>query len=87
MIVAPLDAAPASAQSDATTIAIGFGIRVELQVDVIENRVKLYVVDRAGLDSSLATSSVQLPGKVDVVTVSELSRNTTDLHAGLTLSP
>ena len=75
-----------TAQSDATTIAIGFGIRVESQVDVIENRVKLFVVDKAGLDSSLAASSVQLPSKVDVVTVSQLSRNTTDLYGGLTLT-
>ena len=76
-----------TAQSDATTIAIGFGIRVESQVDVIENRVKLFVVDKAGLDSPLAASSVQLPSKVNVVTVSQLSRITTDLYGGLTLSP
>ena len=62
------------------TLARGFGIRVESQTEVKENRVKLFVVDKAGLDSSLATSSVQLPSKVDVVTVSQLSRNTTDLY-------
>ena len=75
-----------TAQANAMTIARGFGIRVESQTDVIENRVKLFVVDKVGLDSSLATSDVHLPDKVDVVTVSELSRNTTNLYGGLTLT-
>ena len=75
-----------TAQADAMTLARGFGIRVESQTEVKENRVKLFVVDKAGLDSSLATSSVQLPSKVDVVTVSQLSRSTTDLYGGLTLT-
>ena len=74
-----------TAQDDATDVARELGIPVESQIDVIENRVKLFVVDRERLDSSLATPDVELPSKVDVVTVSELSRVTTDLHAGLTL--
>ena len=75
-----------TAQASATTLARGFGIPVESQIDVIENRVKLFVVDKAGLDSSLTTSAVQLPSKVDVVTVSELSRTTTDISGGLTVN-
>lgn len=76
-----------AAQDDATNIARAAGVAVESQIDVMENRVKLFVVDREELDSSLAAPDVELPSEVDVVTVDELSRKTTDLHAGLTLVP
>ena len=76
-----------TAQDSATAKAKGVGVPVESEIDVVGNRVKLFVVDKARLESSLAASGVQLPDEVDVVTVSELSQKTTNLHAGLTLVP
>ena len=69
------------------TTVDGLGIPAESEIDVIGNRVKLFVVNRTGLDSALETPDVELPDEVDIVTVDELSTVTTDLHAGLTTVP
>ena len=74
-----------AAQNGAMTKARGVGVPVESEIDVIGNRVKLFVVDKAGLESALTEAGEQLPNKVDVVKVDELSRATTDLYGGLTI--
>ena len=75
-----------AAQNSAMTTADGVGVPVESEIDVIGNRVKLFVVDRAELESALSESGVQLPNKVDIITVVGLSRTTTDdLFAGFEL--
>ncbi len=76
-----------AAQEKAMTTAGALGVAVESDIDVIGNRVKLFVVDRAGLDSSLAAPDVELPDEVDIVTVNELSQVTANLHAGLSTIP
>ena len=76
-----------AAQDEAMTTVDGLGVQAESEIDVIGNRVKLFVVDRTGLDSALATPDVELPDEVDIVTVNELSTVTTDLYAGLSTVP
>lgn len=76
-----------AAQDKAMMTVDEFGIPAESEIDVIGNRVKLFVVNRTGLDSSLAKPDVELPDEVDIVTVNELSTVTADLHAGLTTVP
>ncbi len=74
-----------AAQNGAMTKARGVSVPVESEIDVIGNRVKLFVVNKAGLESSLAEAGEQLPNNVDVVAVNGLSRRTADLFAGLEL--
>ncbi len=76
-----------TAQSSAMTKANRVAFPTESEIDVIGNRVKLFVVDKAGLESALTEAGEQLPNKVDIVAVDELSTVTTDLHAGLTTVP
>ena len=76
-----------AAQDDVMTTVDGLGVQAESEIDVIGNRVKLFVVDKAGLESALTEAGEQLPNKVDIVAVDELSTVTTDLHAGLTTVP
>ena len=72
-------------QNDFMTKISGLNVRVESLIDIKTNRVKLLVVERDRLDSLMTANAVQLPGKVDIVTVKELSRVSTDLFAGLEL--
>ena len=74
-----------TAQSSAMTKASGVGVPVESEIDVIGNRVKLFVVDKPRLESLLTESGEQLPNKVDIVKADELSSVTTNLFAGLDL--
>ena len=76
-----------AAQNSAMTKSRDVSVPVESEIDVIGNRVKLFVVDKAGLESALTEAGEQLPNKVDVVKVDELSTVTADLHAGLSTSP
>lgn len=55
-------------------------------INVFENSVELYVVERSRFDAAMQDSEMQLPPQVKVVTVSELSTQETDIYAGLALS-
>ena len=56
-----------------------FGIPTNSDVNVYENRVKVYVVDRALLDSLVRDHRLELSPKVDVVTVKSLATPATDV--------
>jgi hypothetical protein len=55
-------------------------------INVVENRVELYVVERSRFDVAMQNTKMQLPPQVKVVTVSELSTQETDIYAGLRLN-
>lgn len=61
-------------------------IPVESGINVFENRVELYVVERSQFDSTLQEVRIELPEYVKVITVSELSIRETDIFAGLALT-
>ena len=73
-------------QADATSTIENLGIPVESEVNVYENRVKVYVVDRTQLDSMLKDEQLRLSKKVDVITVDSMGIKEDDIFGGLSLS-
>lgn len=55
-------------------------------INVFDNRVELYVIERSQFDASIQDMKIQLPDQVEIVTVSELGTSETDIFAGLALS-
>lgn len=69
-----------SARAQAAQIAAQLGIPAQSGINVFENRVELYVTDRAQFDAALRVASIQLPDYVEVVTVEELSTPVADIQ-------
>jgi len=77
-----LEAAQATADRNIQNLKIP----VESGINVFENRVELYVVERFRFDSALQESRTEFPEFVRVITVSELSVREMDIFAGLPLT-
>jgi len=74
--LAELEAAQAAA-----LVAVGdLGIPVESGLNVFENRVELYVTDRARFYAALREANIQLPDHAVVITVDELSTPEADIN-------
>jgi hypothetical protein len=54
-------------------------------INLVENRVELYVVERSRFDVAMQETKMQLAPQVRVVTVSELAAEQNDIYAGLRL--
>ncbi len=79
------------AELEAAQAAVLLNIRdlnipIESGINVFQNRVELYVIKRSQFDTALQEARIQLPKHVTVITVNELSADTTDIFAGLALS-
>jgi len=59
-------------QEEVSSSAENLGIPVASEINVYENRVKVYVVDRAQFDSAVVEGKLALPECVDVITVESL---------------
>jgi hypothetical protein len=59
-------------QNEVSSSIEELGILVASDIDVYENRVKIYVVDRDQLDRAVSEGKLILPGYVDVITVDSL---------------
>ncbi|GJM40332.1 MAG: hypothetical protein DHS20C20_06140 [Ardenticatenaceae bacterium] len=57
----------------------------DFDINIVQNRVELYVLDLNRFNSNLAEKNVQLPANVAVIKVDALSRETSDIFAGLKL--
>jgi hypothetical protein len=63
------------------------GIKTDSWVDVIENRVVVYIEkdQKSFLDNAINTGIIKMPSKVKIAEVEELTHPTTDIYGGLTL--
>ncbi len=59
------------------------GISVESGINVIENQVEIYVVERDRLDTAITDRGIELPSKAELITVGSLSSKATDIYGGL----
>lgn len=62
-----------NAQAAALRAVRDLGLPVESGINVFENRVELYVTDRARFEELLERENLQLPASVEVIEVDELS--------------
>jgi hypothetical protein len=62
------------------------GIPTNSGINVIDNKVELYIVERSRFDVAMQAAKIQLLPQVRAVTVSELSTQETDIYAGLRLN-
>lgn len=74
------------AQSEVLAAVKDLGIPVESGINLPQNRVELYVADRARLDEALESGAVRLPGSVAVITVEAMGNPDVDIYGGLPLS-
>jgi len=68
-----------AAQAAAGLAIRELGIPVNSGINVFENRVELYVTERARFDAALREANIQLPDYVKVITVGELSTPEADI--------
>jgi hypothetical protein len=69
-----------------TQVNVGkYGVPIDSGINVIQNRVELFVINRLKLDSEILKNGLKLPPQVLEVTVNELSNQQTDIFAGLRL--
>lgn len=74
------------ALQDTTTKRIeNLGIPVESAINVYNNRIKYFVVDRAKIDAAIRGKLLDLSPKIDLITVDTLSTKTIDVFGGLYL--
>ena len=59
------------------------GVAVESGINVYENKVKIYVVERGRLNTAIANNNITLPNRTEVVTVGSLSLPAADIYGGL----
>ena len=59
------------------------GIATNSGINMVDNRVELYVIERSRFDVALQSKEIILPPQVKVVTVSDLSTQEADIYAGL----
>jgi len=62
------------------------GVTVNSGINVFENSVELYVIERSQLEAALQEANIQFPEYVKIITVKELSTPEVDIYAGLALS-
>lgn len=62
------------------------GIPMDYDINIPKNRVELYVIDPANFSSSLQKTNIQLPDHIEIIRVDGLSREATNIYAGLALS-
>lgn len=62
------------------------GVPVASGINVFENRVELYVIERQRFDEALQVSKTNLPDNVEIITVNELGSDVVEIFAGLALS-
>ena len=62
------------------------GIPIESGINVFENRVELFVIERSRLETLIQETKIQISENVEIVTVDTLSANTVDIYGGLALS-
>ena len=91
----PLSSVVEARQADATLATLrargrqaherlaALGIDVESGINVQENRVEIYVVERGRLNTAIANNNITLPSRTEVVTVGSLSRPAADIYGGL----
>ena len=73
-------------QEEVSSSAESMGIPVDSDINVYENRVKVYVVDRVQFDNAVSEGKLILPGCVDVITVESLFHPEAEIYGGLSLS-
>ena len=73
-------------QEEVSSSAESMGIPVDSDINVYENRVKVYVVDRVQFDSAVLEGKLALPGCVDVITVDSLAKLAAQIYGGLSLT-
>jgi len=74
-----------AAQTAALLNVQDLDIPVESGINVFENRVELYVIERAQFDTALQKARIRLSNNVEVITVNELSVDSANIYAGLAL--
>lgn len=73
-------------QAEALLKVRDLDVPVESGINVFENRVELYVIERVQFDTALQNARIQLPDNVEVITVNELSVDSANIYAGLALN-
>lgn len=74
------------AQADAMRAVRELGLPVESEINVYENQVQLYVVERQKLDAAVQRGALTLSPLVTVVTVERMSYPAANIYGGLSLS-
>lgn len=64
----------------------GLEIPVASGINVYENHVELYVIERDQFNSALQAEDISLPDNVEVITVTDLGTDEAEIFAGLALS-
>lgn len=62
------------------------GIPLDRDINILENRVELYVTDLSDFSDALQQANIQVPENIEVIKVDGLSREIADIYAGLALS-
>lgn len=75
-----------STQSSVLSALRSSGILADTEIDVQENRIKVYTADRIRFDNALRDGRLTLPDNVDIITVETLAKPTIDIYGGLSLS-
>jgi hypothetical protein len=73
-------------QEEATLSIEELGLNVESEVNVYENRVKIYVLDWEELDAMVKSGVLELSQKVDVIKINHPSTECIDVYGGMPLS-
>ncbi len=73
------------AEARAAYVADSLGITADSGVDLVKNRVVLYVTDRARLVTALQATGARLPNEVDIIEVDTLMGPSANIYAGLRL--
>ena len=72
--------------SDTLAVLNDLDTSFEMGINVKENRVDVFVADLNRLQTRMGTANVQLPSKVELVEVAELSKPAVDIYGGLNIS-
>ncbi len=74
------------AQSDAKAAGVSAEVETESNINVFENRVELYVLDKPGFEGDLTDREITLPEEVQVFQVPGFSTKETDIYGGLNVT-
>ena len=61
-------------------------IPLDYDINILENRVELYVIEPTDFSDALQKTNIQLPEHIEVIRVDGLSREVANIYAGLALS-
>ena len=70
-------------RNKAVELLTALGIRTESSINVKENQVEVYIAEPHNLNSVISESDLELPDKVELIKVSALSEEVSEIYGGL----